>query len=66
MQKTTETNLDIKNKILLNTKELQALLSCGRHSAVILGMDAEAKIVIGKRVLWNRKKIEKYLGDIAV
>ena len=66
MNKTTESNLDISQKILINTKELQLLLSCGRFSAVKIGEDAEARIDVGKRVLWNRKKIEKYLGDIAV
>lgn len=65
MNKTSESDLDISKKILINTKELQIMLSCGRFSAVKVGEDARARIEVGKRVLWNRKKIEKYLGDIA-
>lgn len=64
MQKTAESNLDITQKLLLNTQELQAILSCGYSSAVKLGMDAQAKIKIGKRVLWNRQKVEAYLNEI--
>ena len=66
MNKTTESELDISKKILVNTKELQIMLSCGRFSAVKIGDDAGARIEVGKRVLWNRKRIEKYLGDITV
>ena len=64
MQKTAESSLDITQKLLLNTKDLQEILSCGYSSAVKLGMDAQAKIKIGKRVLWNRQRIENYLNDI--
>ena len=46
MQKTTASSLDIDQKLLLNTKDLQEILSCGYSSAVKLGMDAQA------RVLW--------------
>ena len=66
MNKTIQSDLDISKKILLNTKELQIMLSCGRFSAVKLGEDAQARVEVGKRVLWNRKKIEKYLENIAV
>lgn len=58
MNKTMESEIEISQKILLNTQELQILLSCGRFSAVKIGQDAEARIEVGKRVLWNRKKIE--------
>ena len=64
MQRTAESHLDIAEKILLNTSDLQELLSCGYSSAVKLGCNAHAKVKIGKRVLWNRKKIETYLNDI--
>lgn len=64
MQKTTASSLDIDQKLLLNTKDLQEILSCGYSSAVKLGMDAQARVKIGKRVLWNRQKLEAYLNDI--
>lgn len=66
MHKTNKFNLDIEKKILLDTPELQELLSCGYRTAVKLGTDAKARVSVGKRVLWNRKKIEKYLTDIAI
>lgn len=66
MHKTSESELYISQKILITTKELQEMLSCGRYSAVKIGTDAIARVDVGKRVLWNRKKIEKYLSDIAV
>ena len=34
MKKTTVSNLNVSQKILINTEELQSLLSCGRVSAV--------------------------------
>lgn len=65
MQKTKNFDVDIEKKILLNTPELQSLLSCGQHSAVAIGKNAKARVEIGKRVLWNRQKIEEYLSTVA-
>lgn len=53
-------------KIAITTNELQAMLSCGRYSAVQIGDAAEARIQIGKRILWNVEKIKKYVGYISV
>lgn len=50
-------------KLLVNTKELQEMLSCGRHTAEWIGNDADAKVQIGRAVRWKVKKIEKYLED---
>jgi hypothetical protein len=44
---------------------LQQILSLGRKSAVEIGVAANAKIVIGKRIVWSLKKIEEYLYSIA-
>ena len=41
-------NVDTQSKIAINTDELQAMLSCGRHSAIQIGEAAEARIQIGK------------------
>ncbi len=64
MNRTAEFNLDIAQKILINTQELQSLLSCGYATAVKIGTDAQARVKVGKRVLWNRNKIEEYIGNI--
>lgn len=42
--------VDIQNKIAITTNELQAMLSCGRYSAVQIGDLAEARIQVGKRI----------------
>lgn len=42
-----------RERIAVNTKELQAMLGCGRKTAVDIGEQAGAKIQIGRRVLWN-------------
>lgn len=66
MNKTMELEWDISKKILVNTMELQILLSCGRYSAVKIGEHAGARVEIGKRVLWNRSKVETYIKDISI
>lgn len=66
MKKTTAFELDCRQKLLINTQELQALLSCGRLSAVKIGTSAGARVDIGKRVLWNRVKVERYLEAVSI
>lgn len=57
--------VDIQNKIAITTSELQAMLSCGRYSAVQTGEQAKARIQIGKRIFWNVKKIKDYINLIS-
>lgn len=64
MRKTNISVLNPEERILIDTPSLQALLSCGYKTAVRLGMDAGARITVGRRILWNRKRIEQYLTDI--
>ena len=67
MRATSQTNsIPAEKKIAVTTNELQAMLSCGRYSAVQIGDAAEARIQIGKRILWNVEKIKKYVGYISV
>ncbi len=49
----------------VNTKELQAMLSSGRQTALEIGTAAGARIQIGRRVLWNVSKVQKYLDQIS-
>jgi hypothetical protein len=65
MNKTTISNLSVSQKILINTVELQSMLSCGRSSAVKIGNCARAKVEIGRRVFWNKEKIIKYVDKIS-
>lgn len=51
--------------IALNTLQLAEALGCGRVAAETLGTEAGARIQIGRRVIWNVAKIQKYLDDIS-
>lgn len=63
----TSRHLEISpsNKKLLDSQELQIMLCCGRVSAVKIGEAAGARVQIGRRVLWNVSKIQKYLDEIS-
>ena len=37
-----------------------------KSGTVKIGMDAEAKVQVGKRVLWNLPKIQKYIDVISL
>lgn len=58
-------NLKIEgNARLIDTEELRAYTSLGRNSAMKLGEDIGAKVQIGKRVLWDRVKIDAYFDSL--
>lgn len=56
---------EIRNFITVDTNTLKVILCCGRKTAVEVGILSNAKITIGKRVLWNISLIQKYLDNIA-
>lgn len=55
----------IENPITVDTEGLKSLLNCGRNSAVEIGKQAGAEIRIGKRLLWNVAKVERYVNAIS-
>lgn len=59
------TGLELREKITITTEELQAMLGCGRNSAIKIGELAEARVQFGKRVLWNVEKVKKYINFIS-
>ena len=66
MNATTNTNsIPLNERMTLSTQELMQVLSCGRATAVEIGMQAQSRIVIGRRVLWNADKIREYLDSIS-
>ncbi len=66
MNATTRQNLHEQlSRLTVTTDELQSLLGCGRKTAIDMGELAEAKIQLGKRVLWNVEKIKIYLNLIS-
>lgn len=66
MRKTTKTNEALPfGKSTVDTNELRQMLSCGRVTAVQIGTNAGARIQIGKRVLWNVRRVNAYLDSIS-
>ena len=70
MRKTNQGNAngysnEYLNPISVDTNGLQTILSCGRSTAVQIGMDAAARVMVGKRVLWNVSKIQNYLNEVS-
>lgn len=63
MRRTSESSIDLQCRMLISTSDLRELLSCGVSTATKIGMDAGAKVQMGKRVLWNREKIQKYIDE---
>ncbi len=59
--KERESNL----RLAVDIDGLAALLSCGQATARKIAVDAGARIIIGRRVLYSVKKVEKYLEAIA-
>lgn len=61
-------NLRIKKNTtasrLMDTEELRAYTGLGRNSAMKLGEEIGAKVKVGKRTLWDRKKIDQYLDEL--
>ena len=55
----------IDTKLLVNTKDLMQILSCGKPMAIKIGENAHAKICIGRKILWNVECVKKYLNSIA-
>ena len=49
---------------LMDTEELRAYTNLGRNNAMKLGEEIGAKIKIGKRVLWDRVKIDQYFNEL--
>ena len=66
MNKTKKRTIEHDKAILLSTEDLQAVLSCGRASAVKIGTAAGAKVTVGRRVMWYRSKVERYVEQIAI
>lgn len=51
--------------IAVDIEKLSAILSCGCATARKIGAQAEARIFIGRRVLYSVNKVQKYLDSIA-
>lgn len=54
-----------QDRLAVTTERLQNILDCGRPTAVEIGTLAKARVEVGRRVLWNISKVQKYLDMIA-
>lgn len=54
-----------QERLTVTTERLQNILDCGRSTAVEIGTLAKARVEVGRRVLWNVSKVQKYLDRIA-
>lgn len=64
MRKTKERNT--RDKVAVDLEALAAMLSCGKDTARKIGEEAEARICIGRRVLYSVPKIEAYIDRITM
>lgn len=48
----------------MDTEELRAYTNLGRNNAMKLGEEIGAKVRVGKRVLWDRVKIDQYFDRL--
>ncbi|MBQ9199237.1 MAG: hypothetical protein IJ141_03590 [Lachnospiraceae bacterium] len=53
------------NVRLFDTKQLCSYLSLGKNRAVDFGTEAGARVQFGKRVLWDKSKIDQKINDLS-
>lgn len=63
MNKTRTTNNEVP--LTVDIEKLSAMLSCGHATARKIGEQAQARIVIGRRVLYSVDRIRRYLESLA-
>ena len=63
MNKTTDYHIHPSERLTVNTNGLAQMLGCGRATAVKIGDDAGARIYVGKRVIWNIRKVQEYIDS---
>lgn len=64
-RKTKEIESNI-TPVLVNISGLQELCGCGRYTALKIADASGARVQVGRRVLFNREKIQKYMNSISI
>ena len=59
------TQRETNQKIAVDIEGLAAMLSCGTATAKRIAEMSEARIIIGRRVLYSVDKVKKYLEIMA-
>ena len=52
-------------QITVDIEWLSAMLSCGRATARKIGEQAEARVCIGRRVLYSVDKVKNYICNLS-
>lgn len=55
---------DVNKSRLMDTEELRAYTNLGRNNAMKLGEEIGARVQIGRRVLWDRVKVDQYFNSL--
>lgn len=61
----TDNSTSIDNSLAVSTAVLMKMLNCGKPTAIRIGTEAGAKIIVGRKILWNPRIIRRYLDDIS-
>lgn len=64
MRQRTKRETATGNTRLLDTDELRDYTNLGRNNAMKLGEEIGAKVVVGKRVLWDKVKLDQYFNEL--
>lgn len=59
-----ENRIESLESRLMDTRQLCVYTNMGRNSAMKLGNEIGARVQVGSRVLWDKKKIDNYIDEI--
>ncbi len=63
MMRTTRPQ-NFEDNLAVSGEALAQILDCGRATAVKIGIEAGARMQIGRRVLYNVDAVRRYLNEI--
>lgn len=49
---------------LLDTDQLRAYMGIGRNNAMKIGAEIGARVQVGRRVLWDKRKVDAYIDSL--
>lgn len=56
---------ETESVLAVDIDKLSAMLSCGHATARKIGEQAQARIIVGRRVLYSVEKVQKYIQLLA-
>ena len=55
---------EINNSRLLNLNDLMMYIGVGRNKAIDFGKESSSIVRIGRRVLYDRERVDKYIDSL--